>query len=203
MLREFELPFKLYIDLASNEGLGASLHQRKAIDGEPREGVICYISRKLKDPEARCQKENRKHGEKYGLLQHIEEPKAPWETINMDWVTGLVPGGKENFNACLFIGDSSHHSQTDGLDARMIQKMEDIIRRFCAYGMQYKYQGGYTHECVKRLPECQLAHNTSQKSATRKSTSLVEKGWNPLIPVDHLEKNLLTIHPNAKDFHFM
>ncbi|MBW0564008.1 hypothetical protein O181_103723 [Austropuccinia psidii MF-1] len=47
----------------------------------------------------RCQKENRKHGEKYGLLQHIEEPKHPWETINMDWVTGLFPGGKENFNA--------------------------------------------------------------------------------------------------------
>ncbi|MBW0492127.1 hypothetical protein O181_031842 [Austropuccinia psidii MF-1] len=23
----------------------------------------------------------------------------------MDWVTGLVPGGKENFNACLIIGE--------------------------------------------------------------------------------------------------
>ncbi|MBW0472788.1 hypothetical protein O181_012503 [Austropuccinia psidii MF-1] len=42
----------------------------------------------------RFQKETRKHGEKYGLLQHIEEPKHPWEIINMDWVTGLVPGGK-------------------------------------------------------------------------------------------------------------
>ncbi|MBW0474735.1 hypothetical protein O181_014450 [Austropuccinia psidii MF-1] len=42
----------------------------------------------------RCQKENRKHGKKYGLLQHVEEPKHPWEGINMDWVTGLVPGGK-------------------------------------------------------------------------------------------------------------
>ncbi|MBW0556631.1 hypothetical protein O181_096346 [Austropuccinia psidii MF-1] len=30
------------------------------------------------------QKENRKNGKKYGLLQHIEEPKHPWETINMD-----------------------------------------------------------------------------------------------------------------------
>ncbi|MBW0533594.1 hypothetical protein O181_073309 [Austropuccinia psidii MF-1] len=54
----------------------------------------------------RCQKANRKHGKKYGLLQHIEEPKHPWETINMDWVTGLVPGGKENFNACLIIVNS-------------------------------------------------------------------------------------------------
>ncbi|MBW0476747.1 hypothetical protein O181_016462 [Austropuccinia psidii MF-1] len=53
----------------------------------------------------RCQKANRKHWKKCGLLQHIEEPKHPWETINMDWVTGLVPGGKENFNACLIIVD--------------------------------------------------------------------------------------------------
>ncbi|MBW0589885.1 hypothetical protein O181_129600, partial [Austropuccinia psidii MF-1] len=51
----------------------------------------------------RCQKANKKHGKKYGLLQHIKEPKHPWETINMDWITGLVPGGKENFNAFLII----------------------------------------------------------------------------------------------------
>ncbi|MBW0578660.1 hypothetical protein O181_118375 [Austropuccinia psidii MF-1] len=50
-----------------------------------------------------CQKENRKHGKKYGLLQHVEEPKNPLETINMDGVTGLVPGGKENYNSCLII----------------------------------------------------------------------------------------------------
>ncbi|MBW0497027.1 hypothetical protein O181_036742 [Austropuccinia psidii MF-1] len=47
----------------------------------------------------RCQKENRKHGKKYGLLKHTEEPKNPWETINMDWVTG----GKENLNGCLIM----------------------------------------------------------------------------------------------------
>ncbi|MBW0523662.1 hypothetical protein O181_063377 [Austropuccinia psidii MF-1] len=117
----------------------------------------------------RCQKANRKHGKKYGLLQHIEEPKHPWETINMDWVTGLVPGGKEHSNACLIIVDrfsksmsisdrdpkfpsefwnnlydmlgtklapsTAYHPQTDGLAERMIQTMEDILRRFCAYGM--------------------------------------------------------------------
>ncbi|MBW0515177.1 hypothetical protein O181_054892 [Austropuccinia psidii MF-1] len=53
----------------------------------------------------RCQKENRKHGKRFGLLQHIEEPKHPWETINMDWVTGLVTGGEENYNSCLIIVD--------------------------------------------------------------------------------------------------
>ncbi|MBW0578388.1 hypothetical protein O181_118103 [Austropuccinia psidii MF-1] len=35
-------------------------------------------------------KANRRLGKKYGLLQHIKEPKHPWETINMDWVTGIV-----------------------------------------------------------------------------------------------------------------
>ncbi|MBW0528561.1 hypothetical protein O181_068276 [Austropuccinia psidii MF-1] len=51
------------------------------------------------------QEGNRKYGKKYGLLQHIEEPKHPWETIYMEWVTQIVPGGKENFNAFLIILD--------------------------------------------------------------------------------------------------
>ncbi|MBW0490778.1 hypothetical protein O181_030493 [Austropuccinia psidii MF-1] len=42
-----------------------------------------------------CQKENRKHGKNYGVLQHIQEPKHPWETINMDWVTGLIQEEKK------------------------------------------------------------------------------------------------------------
>ncbi|MBW0481027.1 hypothetical protein O181_020742 [Austropuccinia psidii MF-1] len=37
----------------------------------------------------RCQNTNRKHGKNCGLLKHIEEPKHPWETIDIDWVTGL------------------------------------------------------------------------------------------------------------------
>ncbi|MBW0531446.1 hypothetical protein O181_071161 [Austropuccinia psidii MF-1] len=53
ILPDFELPFKLYIDAAFSQGLGAALHQRQIVDGEPREGVICYISRQLKDSEAR------------------------------------------------------------------------------------------------------------------------------------------------------
>ncbi|MBW0547980.1 hypothetical protein O181_087695 [Austropuccinia psidii MF-1] len=216
----------------------------------------------------RCKKENWKQGMNYGLLQHIEEPKHPWETINMDWVTGLVPGGKENYNACLIIVDrfrksmrclpcqekdtamdtsllfwnniistcgvpniiisdrnpkftsefwtnfydmlgtklafsTAYHTQTDGLAERMIQTMEDILRRFCAYGMEYKDHEGYTHGWVTLLPAVQLAYDTSQHSTTGKTPALVEKGCNPLLPVDHLKKNLLTIHLTAKDFHDM
>ncbi|MBW0484549.1 hypothetical protein O181_024264 [Austropuccinia psidii MF-1] len=214
----------------------------------------------------RFQKANRKHGKKYGLLQHIEEPKQPWETINMDWVTGRFPRGKENFNDCLIIVDrfrkimrclpchkedtamdtallfwnnmiytcgvpqiiisdrdpkfrseiwtilydmlgtklsfsTAYHQQTDGLAERMIQTMEDILRRFCAYGMEYKDHEGYTHEWVTLLPAAQLTYNTSQHSTTGNTPSLVEKGWNSILPVDHLKKYILTIHPTAKDFH--
>ncbi|MBW0523574.1 hypothetical protein O181_063289 [Austropuccinia psidii MF-1] len=59
-----------------------------------------YIS-----PCERCHKAKRKHGKKYWLLQHIEERKHPWETINIDWVTGLVMGSKENFNPFIIIVD--------------------------------------------------------------------------------------------------
>ncbi|MBW0591604.1 hypothetical protein O181_131319, partial [Austropuccinia psidii MF-1] len=53
ILPDDELPFKLYIDAAYSQGLGAALHQRQIVDGEPIEGVISYISSKLKDSEAR------------------------------------------------------------------------------------------------------------------------------------------------------
>ncbi|MBW0462077.1 hypothetical protein O181_001792 [Austropuccinia psidii MF-1] len=186
----------------------------------------------------------------------------------MDWVTGLVPGGKENYNACLIIADrfrksvrclpcnkedtamdtallfwnnmisscgvpkiiisnrdpkftsefwthlydmlgtklalsTAYHPQTDGLAERMIKTMEDILRKFCAYGMEYKDHEGYTHDWVTLLPAVQLAYNTSQHCTTGKTPSLVEKGWNPLLPVDHLKNHHLTIHPTAKDFHDM
>ncbi|MBW0538521.1 hypothetical protein O181_078236 [Austropuccinia psidii MF-1] len=74
----------------------------------------------------------------------------------------------------------AYHPQTDGLVDRRIQTMENILRRFL-----------------------KLADNTSQHSTTGKSPSLVEKAWNPLLPVDHLKKNILRIYPTAKDFHDM
>ncbi|MBW0538274.1 hypothetical protein O181_077989 [Austropuccinia psidii MF-1] len=52
ILPDFEVPFNLYIDAACSQGLGAALHQRQIVDGEPTEGVICYIYRQLKDLEA-------------------------------------------------------------------------------------------------------------------------------------------------------
>ncbi|MBW0479654.1 hypothetical protein O181_019369 [Austropuccinia psidii MF-1] len=85
----------------------------------------------------------------------------------------------------------------------MIQTTEDILREFCAYGMEYKDHEGYTHAGVTLLPAVQWAYNTSQHFTTGKSPSLVEKWWNSLLPVDNWKKNLLNIYPTAKDFHEM
>ncbi|MBW0487692.1 hypothetical protein O181_027407 [Austropuccinia psidii MF-1] len=81
--------------------------------------------------------------------------------------------------------------------------MEDILRIFCAYGIRYKDHESYTHDWVNLLPAVQMAYNISQHSTTGKTPALVKKRWNTLLPVDHLKKNILTIHPTAKDFHEM
>ncbi|MBW0482528.1 hypothetical protein O181_022243 [Austropuccinia psidii MF-1] len=44
-------------------------------------------------------------GRSMGYLKKKQEPKHPRETINMKWITGLVPGGKENFDVALIIVD--------------------------------------------------------------------------------------------------
>ncbi|MBW0585343.1 hypothetical protein O181_125058 [Austropuccinia psidii MF-1] len=133
----------------------------------------------------------------------IQEPRRPWETVHMDWVTGLPPGGDRGYNACLVIVDkfsktqiflpchkddtamdtapliwnrvvswtgiftniisdrdfkftsalwtnlhqlfgiklsfsTAYHPQTDGLAERIIQTLKDIVRKFCAYGLDFK-----------------------------------------------------------------
>ncbi|MBW0475423.1 hypothetical protein O181_015138 [Austropuccinia psidii MF-1] len=81
--------------------------------------------------------------------------------------------------------------------------MEDILRRFCAYDMEYKDHEGYTLDWVTLLPAFSLEYNTGQHSTIGETPALVQKGWNPLLHVDHLKKNHLTIHPTAKSFHEM
>ncbi|MBW0554959.1 hypothetical protein O181_094674 [Austropuccinia psidii MF-1] len=41
---------------------------------------------------------------------------------------------------------TAYEPQTDGLAERIIQTLEDMIRRFCAYGLELKYSDGFTHD---------------------------------------------------------
>ena len=216
----------------------------------------------------RCQKANKTTGKRYGFLVKIEEPTHPWEVINMDWVTGLPPGGPHSHNACLVVVDryskcphfipcykddtamdtallywqhiiaqtgvpraiisdrdpkftsefwmnlqslmgtklsmsTAHHPQTDGLAERMIQTLEDMIRRFCAYGLEFKDKDGYTHDWVTLLPALELAYKTTVHSSTGKTPAILEKGWNPRLPKETLRKDLVDIHPTSVSFKTM
>ncbi|MBW0558563.1 hypothetical protein O181_098278 [Austropuccinia psidii MF-1] len=83
---------------------------------------------------------------------------------------------------------TAYHPQTDGLAERKIHTMENHLRRFCAYGMEYEDHEGYTHDSVTLLTAVQLSYYTSQHSTTGKTAALVEKGWNILFPVAQLKK---------------
>ncbi|MBW0474560.1 hypothetical protein O181_014275 [Austropuccinia psidii MF-1] len=63
---------------------------------------------------------------------------------------------------------TAYHPHIDGLAGSMIQTMEDILRRFCAYGMEYKDHEGHTHYWFTLLPAIHLDYNTSQHSTTGK-----------------------------------
>ncbi|MBW0572214.1 hypothetical protein O181_111929 [Austropuccinia psidii MF-1] len=47
---------------------------------------------------------------------------------------------------------TAYHPQTDGLAERMIQTLEDMIRRFCTYGLELKYSDGFTHDWCTLIP---------------------------------------------------
>ena len=52
---------------------------------------------------------------------------------------------------------TAYHPQTDGLAERMIQKIEDMIRRFCSFGIEFKNKDGYTHDWFSILPALEIA----------------------------------------------
>ncbi|MBW0587041.1 hypothetical protein O181_126756 [Austropuccinia psidii MF-1] len=60
-----------------------------------------------------------------------------------------------------------------------------------------------TDGLAERMIQKMEAILRSQNCTTGKTPALVEIGLNPLLPADHLKKNLLTIHPTASDFHDM
>ncbi|MBW0588613.1 hypothetical protein O181_128328 [Austropuccinia psidii MF-1] len=55
---------------------------------------------------------------------------------------------------------TAYHPQTDGLAERMIQNLEDMVRRFCAYGLEFKDCDGFAHDCCTMLPALELAYKT-------------------------------------------
>ncbi|MBW0506104.1 hypothetical protein O181_045819 [Austropuccinia psidii MF-1] len=100
---------------------------------------------------------------------------------------GMISDRDPNFTSALWINlhkflgtklsfSTAYHPQTDGLAERMIQTLEDMIRRFCAYGLEFKYSDGFTHYWCTLIPELELSYKTSVHALTGKSPAMLEKG---------------------------
>ena len=95
---------------------------------------------------------------------------------------------------------TAYHPQTDGLAERMIQTLEDMLRRFCSFGLEYKNSDGYFHDWESLLPALEMAYNSSKHSTTKEAPYILERGWIPKLPRNNLNYNLATIHPKSLDF---
>ncbi|MBW0514144.1 hypothetical protein O181_053859 [Austropuccinia psidii MF-1] len=95
---------------------------------------------------------------------------------------------------------TAYHPQTDGLAERMIQPLEEMISRFCAYCLELKDSDGFTHDWFTLIPALELAYKASIHASTGNTPEMLEKGWNPKLPVKTLKKDLVYIHPTASSF---
>ncbi|MBW0468367.1 hypothetical protein O181_008082 [Austropuccinia psidii MF-1] len=78
-----------------------------------------------------------------------------------------------------------------------------MIRRFCAYGLELKDSDGFANDWCAFIQELKSAYNTFIHASTGKTPAMLEKGWNPKLPVDTLKKDLIYIHPTASIFKLM
>ncbi|MBW0521757.1 hypothetical protein O181_061472 [Austropuccinia psidii MF-1] len=125
-----------------------------------------------------------------GLFKNIMSDKDPKFKYALWTNLHRLFGTKLSFS-------TAYQPQTDGLAERMIQTLEDMIRRFCAYGLELKGSDGFTHYWCTLIPALELAYKTSVHYSTGQTPAMLEKGWNPRLPEDTLRKDLIEIPPTA------
>ncbi|MBW0542361.1 hypothetical protein O181_082076 [Austropuccinia psidii MF-1] len=89
-----------------------------------------------------------------GLFKNIMSDRDPKFTSALWTNLHRLFGTKLSFSP-------AYHPQTDGLAERMVQTLEEMIRRFCAYGLKLKDSDGFTHYWCTLIPAMELAYKTS------------------------------------------
>ncbi|MBW0505203.1 hypothetical protein O181_044918 [Austropuccinia psidii MF-1] len=125
-----------------------------------------------------------------GLFQNIISDRDPKLTSALWKNLHYFFGTKLSFSA-------AYQPQADGLEERMIQMLEYMVRRFCAYGLEFKDSDGFTHDWCTLIPAVELAFKTSIHYSTGKTPEILEKGWNKRLPYDTLKKDLVDINQTA------
>ncbi|MBW0559493.1 hypothetical protein O181_099208 [Austropuccinia psidii MF-1] len=149
------------------------------------------------------------------LLIFIEEILKEFNPAHGVHNCGPVPGDRDpKFTSALWTNfhnlfgtklsfSTAYHPQTDGLAEIRIQTLEDMIRIFCAYGLELKDSDGFTHDWCTLIPALELADKTAIHSSTGKTPAMLEKGWNSRLPYDTLKKDLVDIHPTSSSFNII
>ncbi|MBW0482970.1 hypothetical protein O181_022685 [Austropuccinia psidii MF-1] len=128
-----------------------------------------------------------------GLVKSIISDRDPKFTSALWTNLPRIFGTKLSFS-------TAYHPQTDGLAERMIQTLEDMIRSFFAYGLEFKVSDGFTHYLCTLIHALELSYKTSVHSYTGQTPAMLEKGCNPRLPADTMRKDLIEIHPKASSF---
>ncbi|MBW0472437.1 hypothetical protein O181_012152 [Austropuccinia psidii MF-1] len=131
-----------------------------------------------------------------GLFKNIISDRDPKFTSAIWTNLHRLFGTKLSFS-------TAYHPQTDGLAERMIQTLESMIRRFCAYGLEFKHSDGFTDDWCTSIPALKLSYKTYVHSCTGQIPSMLEEGWNPRLPADTLRKDLIDIHPTVSSLNIM
>ncbi|MBW0469304.1 hypothetical protein O181_009019 [Austropuccinia psidii MF-1] len=125
-----------------------------------------------------------------GLFKNIISDRDPKFTSALGTNLHKHLGTKLSFS-------TAYHPETDELPERMIQNLEEMIRRFRAYGLELKYSDGFTHDFCTLIPEVELEYKTSYHASTGNTPAILEKKWNPKLPVYTLNKKLVDINQNS------
>ncbi|MBW0574746.1 hypothetical protein O181_114461 [Austropuccinia psidii MF-1] len=125
-----------------------------------------------------------------GLFQYIISDRDG-KLISASWKN------LHNFSRTKLSFSTAYHPQTDGLAEIMLQNLEDMIRRFCAYGLEFKDSDGFTHDWCTLMAALELAYKSTIHYSTGKKPEMLEKFCNPRIPYETFKKDLFYINPTA------
>ncbi|MBW0502043.1 hypothetical protein O181_041758 [Austropuccinia psidii MF-1] len=85
-----------------------------------------------------------------GLFENIISDRDPKFTLALWTNLHRLFGTKLSFS-------TAYHPRTDELAERIIQTLEDMIRRICAHGLEFKDSDGFPHDWCTLIPELELA----------------------------------------------